>query len=62
MENDELDLDELEQIKAGQSSLEAIEKQKEYLNELRIRLENEKNKELTDEELENIKAGRNFGK
>lgn len=58
MGNDELSLDEMEQIKGGQSSEEAIEKQKEFLRELRIRLEKEKSIELTDEELENVKAGR----
>lgn len=58
MEKDELNDKDFENIGAGKNpSSDANEKQKEFLKDLKNRLEKNKD-ELTDKELEEIKAGR----
>ncbi len=58
MRNDEItNEDILENIRGGSSSSESIEEQKEFLKKLREKMLEEKH-ELSDDELEKVKAGR----
>ena len=69
LEDEITDEEDFLNIGAGRTSPDAIQKQKEYLEDLRKKFEQKKNEsqknitvpedvELTDDELERIKAGR----